>query len=596
MDVLRATQKVLGRSRIRSPASGRQGEWSAAPIAAGSAVSPADLAPTVPGVSAAMRGTTSPPAAVVEGRHEQQQGHEDSREQEQERQRKQQLLMQLATRSGDQWRRPKLGAHPLVAEAAPAGESEGQVQESVQAVAQTSEGSSGAGAVAVVFAQPGPLGLQFAPYAGGGPVQWVQLLGLTAGTQAEQHPELTTGLLLDRVAGQPVEALPYAEAIAAIKANGRPVELSFCRVPQRAMTMSVGRAGGAMLTASPRIEFGHQNVSSENDTFDSADEAEPELTSWEAAATMANAGNQQETVATTLRVARNALSDIEPQAPRPGAAPAVPPPVVVAAVASGPLSASAGLRGAADSPSRKARRPAPAAASAVGGRASMPTSTQAAFIQAFDENGDGVVDYADLKAGLAGIGPGAALAAGGSGGQAQQESAQAVAQTTAAPRIEFGYQDSSSGDDAFDSVEEAEPEQTRRKAASDGGPVTVSAGLRSAADSPLRKARRPAPAATPAVSGRASIPTSTQAAFIQAFNENGDGVVDYAELKAGLAGIGPGAALAAGGSGGQAQQESVQAVAQTTAAPRIEFGYQDSSSGDDAFDSAEEAEPEQTME
>jgi hypothetical protein len=110
-----------------------------------------------------------------------------------------------------------------------------------------SEGSSGAGAVAVVFAQPGPLGLQFAPYAGGGPVQRVQLRGLAAGTQAEQHPELTAGLLLDSVAGQPVEALPYAVAIAAIKASGRPVELSFCRVPQRAMTMSVGRAGRAVL-------------------------------------------------------------------------------------------------------------------------------------------------------------------------------------------------------------------------------------------------------------------------------------------------------------------------------------------------------------
>ena len=85
---------------------------------------------------------------------------------------------------------------------------------------QAAEGA----AVSVTFADEGALGLRFTPDREKG---IVSVLAVHPGTQAERHPQLAPGLVLRSVAGTAVAGKSFEEALALIKAEGRPLTLEF---------------------------------------------------------------------------------------------------------------------------------------------------------------------------------------------------------------------------------------------------------------------------------------------------------------------------------------------------------------------------------
>ena len=80
------------------------------------------------------------------------------------------------------------------------------------------------GAVSVTFADEGALGLRFTPDREKG---IVSILAVHPDTQAERHPQLAPGLVLRSVAGTAVAGKSFEEALALIKAEGRPLTLEF---------------------------------------------------------------------------------------------------------------------------------------------------------------------------------------------------------------------------------------------------------------------------------------------------------------------------------------------------------------------------------
>eukprot|EP01045_Picozoa_sp_COSAG04_P002817 COSAG04_NODE_107_length_25959_cov_6.617865_22_plen_266_part_00 len=80
------------------------------------------------------------------------------------------------------------------------------------------------GAVSATFADEGALGLRFTPDREKGTVS---ILAVHPGTQAERHPQLAPGLVLRSVAGTAVAGKSFEEALALIKAEGRPLALEF---------------------------------------------------------------------------------------------------------------------------------------------------------------------------------------------------------------------------------------------------------------------------------------------------------------------------------------------------------------------------------
>ena len=82
------------------------------------------------------------------------------------------------------------------------------------------------GEVAVTFMQPGSLGLKLSPDNKTGPCT-VSVLGVNPGTQAEQHPQLYRGLVLQTVSGAPVLGRSYQDVLGMIKAGGRPLAMTF---------------------------------------------------------------------------------------------------------------------------------------------------------------------------------------------------------------------------------------------------------------------------------------------------------------------------------------------------------------------------------
>ena len=55
----------------------------------------------------------------------------------------------------------------------------------------------------------------------------IELLQVNPGTQAEKHPQLSAGLILQSVAGVSVVGKAYQEVLTMIKAGGRPLSLTF---------------------------------------------------------------------------------------------------------------------------------------------------------------------------------------------------------------------------------------------------------------------------------------------------------------------------------------------------------------------------------
>lgn len=95
-------------------------------------------------------------------------------------------------------------------------------------VAQPATATQGAH-VTATFKQPGSLGLRFKPDKASGTngQAGVQVSGINPGTQAEDHPQLTSGLTLLSVGEQSVVGMPYKEVIQTIKSASRPVTCVF---------------------------------------------------------------------------------------------------------------------------------------------------------------------------------------------------------------------------------------------------------------------------------------------------------------------------------------------------------------------------------
>jgi hypothetical protein len=85
-------------------------------------------------------------------------------------------------------------------------------------------GAGAGGPVSVTFTEAGSLGLKFTPNKQTGDVE---LLQVNPGTQAERHPQLAAGLILQNVAGASVVGKSYQEVLGMIKAGGRPISMTF---------------------------------------------------------------------------------------------------------------------------------------------------------------------------------------------------------------------------------------------------------------------------------------------------------------------------------------------------------------------------------
>eukprot|EP01050_Picozoa_sp_SAG11_P000310 SAG11_NODE_8_length_31217_cov_52.169677_12_plen_478_part_00 len=96
--------------------------------------------------------------------------------------------------------------------------------------------------VEVTFTTAGSLGLSFNAAKGSSPAK---VSAVKPNTQATQHPELVPGMTVVEVAGEPVG--PYSEALAKIKAAGRPLTIKF----ERPLGAAVAGAALAASSASP---------------------------------------------------------------------------------------------------------------------------------------------------------------------------------------------------------------------------------------------------------------------------------------------------------------------------------------------------------
>ena len=90
--------------------------------------------------------------------------------------------------------------------------------------------------IAVTLTEPGPLGLKFTPNKQTGNIE---LLRVNADTQAETHPQLSAGLILQSVAGALVADMEYEEVVGIIKECGRPITMTFTHGGTVATTLVV---------------------------------------------------------------------------------------------------------------------------------------------------------------------------------------------------------------------------------------------------------------------------------------------------------------------------------------------------------------------
>ena len=77
----------------------------------------------------------------------------------------------------------------------------------------------------LAFVKPGPLGIRFLQQKGS---QRVCVMGIKPGTQAQDHPQLRPGLLLDAIGTMDVRTMPYAAVVKAFRDHPeRPLHLTF---------------------------------------------------------------------------------------------------------------------------------------------------------------------------------------------------------------------------------------------------------------------------------------------------------------------------------------------------------------------------------
>ena len=99
--------------------------------------------------------------------------------------------------------------------------------------------------IEAVFTQPGSIGLEMTRSVHAAAVE---IKSVRPGTQAQQHPQLREGLILEKVAGSPVAGVEYQQVLSMIKAGGRPLCLSFREAPPPAGRQRVllpERGGGS---------------------------------------------------------------------------------------------------------------------------------------------------------------------------------------------------------------------------------------------------------------------------------------------------------------------------------------------------------------
>jgi hypothetical protein len=80
------------------------------------------------------------------------------------------------------------------------------------------------GLATATFTEAGSLGMRFTPNKRTGAVE---ILGLTKGGQASRFPQIRVGMMLTAVGNQSIAGMPYADVIAMIKMQGRPVTMVF---------------------------------------------------------------------------------------------------------------------------------------------------------------------------------------------------------------------------------------------------------------------------------------------------------------------------------------------------------------------------------
>eukprot|EP01044_Picomonas_judraskeda_P004831 COSAG03_NODE_434_length_7933_cov_12.379755_7_plen_727_part_00 len=121
-----------------------------------------------------------------------------------------------------------------------------QTQQTQQTQQQTQQTQLASGIIAVTFTAPGTLGLKFTPNKQTG---HIELLQVNPGTQAERHPQLSAGLILQSVAGESVADKEYQDVLGMIKKCGRPLSLSFSPGGTVASGSIVSRAAAAAPSA-----------------------------------------------------------------------------------------------------------------------------------------------------------------------------------------------------------------------------------------------------------------------------------------------------------------------------------------------------------
>lgn len=113
--------------------------------------------------------------------------------------------------------------------------------------------------VEATFTQQGSLGLKFSPEKLTGRAE---LVGITKGTQAEEHPQLLPGMFLEAIAGGAVVGKPYKEVLGMIKQAGRPLTLTFlpeetkATAAATAAASAVPKAADGMRVMIPRGQWG----------------------------------------------------------------------------------------------------------------------------------------------------------------------------------------------------------------------------------------------------------------------------------------------------------------------------------------------------
>ena len=124
-----------------------------------------------------------------------------------------------------------------------------KLRSELQALKRAQQDSAGP-ELAVVFTEPGSLGICFTPNKHTGKPE---VLGMNAGTQAENHPQISIGAILTSIGGATVAGQSYSEVITMIRAGGRPFQMTF--LPAAPSFASPPAGDGTTPSArSPRVE------------------------------------------------------------------------------------------------------------------------------------------------------------------------------------------------------------------------------------------------------------------------------------------------------------------------------------------------------